>query len=94
MNDSIRNEALLDAILDVAIEEAYQKEMNELPSIEELNRIYKPSPVLDKRIKKLINQKNIKLKMKHFTKNFVKVAAYVCIMFTLSLSILISVSAN
>ena len=63
MNDSTTSEALFDAILEVAIEKAFEKEMSELPSSEELNKIYKPSMELDKRIKKLINQKNRKLKI-------------------------------
>jgi len=37
MNDSTTSEALFDAILEVAIEKAFEKEMSELPSSEELN---------------------------------------------------------
>ena len=94
MNNCTKSEALFDAILEVAVGEAFQKEMNELPSNEELNKIYKPSPELDKRIKRLIIQRNRKLKMKRLARNFGKIAAAICIMFALSFSILLNIEAT
>jgi len=94
MNDSTTSEALFDAILEVAIEKAFEKEMSELPSSEELNKIYKPSMELDKRIKKLINQKNRKLKMKQLARNLGKIAACTCIIFAVFFSILLSIDAT
>ncbi|MGI6576551.1 MAG: hypothetical protein ACOX1Q_00595 [Eubacteriales bacterium] len=54
MQDKIHNEKIFDALLKVAVDEALKREMESLPSVEELDKIYKPSAAMDKRIKDLI----------------------------------------
>lgn len=47
---------LFDEILKIALEKAFEQEMEEMPSCEELNVKYKLSPALDKRIRKIISE--------------------------------------
>lgn len=83
MTDRDQNEKLFDALLDVAVSQAFQEEMKQLPSNEELNVAYKPSPELDTRIKKHIDKSRRKAKRKHFAKSSGKAVAYIAIVFTL-----------
>ncbi len=48
------NDALFDAVLTAAAEEALRQKMDEMPSCEKLNKQYKPSLGLDKNIRKMI----------------------------------------
>ncbi len=63
-----KNYTLLDALMPLAATEAFNKEMSNLPSNEELNRIYKPSAELDKRIKRIIRQYRFTKTMKQVNK--------------------------
>ena len=47
---------LFAAVLKVAAEEAWQEEMDSLPSLDELNEMYPPSESLDKRVFGTINK--------------------------------------
>lgn len=49
-----RNEELFDALIKVPISNALKNEMDALPSNEELNKYFKSSKELNKRIEKLI----------------------------------------
>ncbi|AGL02459.1 DUF4367 domain-containing protein [Desulfoscipio gibsoniae] len=89
-----RSEMLFDALLKVAVTETFQKELDALPSNEELNETYKPSPELDRRIKKLIYQSQRKSKIRHFAKRFAKVAVCIAIVFTFLNAVLLSVEAT
>lgn len=94
MNKAEKNEVLLDSLLKISLTEAFEKEIAELPSIEELNKKYKSSNELDKRINALIKKSNKKSKLKRISKRFGKVAACICIVLTVSSVVLFSVSAT
>lgn len=70
MNKAEKNEVLLDSLLKISLTEAFEKEIAELPSIEELNKKYKSSNELDKRINALIKKSNKKSKLKRISKRF------------------------
>jgi len=94
MTDKEKNEVLLDTLIKVSISEAFEKEMAALPSIEELDEEYKPSSELDKRINVIIGKSYRKAKMRGLAKILGKVAACICIVFTISSVVLLSVSAT
>lgn len=94
MTDQNRNEMLFDALLEVAVSEAFKKEMDAFPSEKELNKAYNPSPELDKRIRKLIDQNYRRLIIRRLVKSAGKVAACIAIIFTVLSVILLSVGAS
>jgi len=51
-----RNEVIFNSLIDAAAEEALLQEMNELPSCEELDKIYSPTPEMDGKMRKLIKR--------------------------------------
>lgn len=89
-----QNEKLFDALLDVAVSQSFQKEMNQLPSNEELNATCKTSPELDRRVNELIDQSRRKAKIKHFRRHSSKIAACIAVMFTLLATVTLSVEAT
>lgn len=93
MTGKEKNEALFNALLRVSVNEAFQKEMDALPSDMEL-AAYAPSQELDGRIKKLIDNNNKTLKMRLFVKRLGRAAACIAVLFTLSSILLLSVKAT
>jgi hypothetical protein len=93
MADKTDGDILFDAILKTAISEAYGKELHELSSIEGLSE-YKPSPELEQRIEKLITKKRRETFTKHFFKTAGKIAACICIIFTVASAVLMSIEAT
>ena len=89
-----QNEKLFDALLEAAVSQAFQEEMEQLPSNEELNAECKPSPELDLRIKELIDQNRRKAKRKHFRRRSRKIAAGIAVVFTLLATVTLSVEAT
>lgn len=94
MTEEEQNEVLFNALLKVAVSEAMKNEIDTLPSNEELNKEYIPSPKLDKQIKKIINQNRIKSKIKLYSKRTRNIAAVIIIIFVLSSITLLSVEAT
>jgi hypothetical protein len=81
-------------MLRIAAGEAFEKEMSELPSEEELNKEYKPSPELDRRIDDILKDSLRKSKRHGRVKKFRRAAACVCVFFAVSAAVLMSVSAT
>ena len=94
MIDKDKNEKLFDALLAVAVFQAFRQEMEQLPSNKELNRAYKPSPELEIQIKKHIKRSRIKAKRKHFAKSLGRAVTYIAIIFTLLTTAALSVEAT
>lgn len=94
MTDDRKNEILFDTLIKLSITEAFEKEMSFLPSIEDLNQEYKLSPEFDKKINSIISKGYRKSKIKAFSKKFGKVAAFICILLTMSSAVLLSVKAT
>jgi len=90
----IRNEKLLDAMIDAAAEEALFQEMNKLPTCEELDMLYKPTPVMDRRITVLITRNRKIRKLKKTMSLIGKIAAGLAILFIVSGVILFNVEAS
>lgn len=89
-----KNEEMFDALIKSAINDEFHKEIEALPTNEELNKLYTPSPELDMRIKKLIDKSYRKSKMQSFSKTILKVIACIAICFTLLSAGLLSVEAT
>ncbi len=94
MNKKEQNEVLFDAMLKVAVNESIKRELSTLPSNNELNIRYKPSPELDRHITKIINQNKMKTIISRNARTMRKVTACIIIMFVLSSLTLISVEAT
>ena len=92
--DADWNERLFEAMLGVAVEEAVLKEMGSLPSREELDSMYPPSDTFNRKIKRIIRKKEKTYRHKLATKAFLKAAACLGILFTISIVVLISVEAS
>jgi hypothetical protein len=89
-----KNEELFDTLLKMSISDALKKEMNTLPSNDELNGNFKSSIKLNERIKKLTFHRKIKSKIIYFVKSVSKIAACVIIIMALSSIALFSVEAT
>ncbi|MCR6545521.1 DUF4367 domain-containing protein [Dehalobacterium formicoaceticum] len=88
------DDKLFDAMLKIAVEKAFEQEMDELPSCEEMNAQYKPSPNLDKRIRKLISRHRFNKKVSSWKKTAMRVAASAAIVIVVSGTILLSAEAT
>jgi len=51
-----RNEIIFNTLIDAAAEEALRQEMDEMPSCDDLDKIYSPTPEMDKKIRRLIKK--------------------------------------
>jgi len=89
-----RNEKILDVLIETAADDALFQEMSELPSCEELDKIYKPSPEMDKRIKRLITRTENTRKIKKAVSFTGKIAASALSLFVVIITILFSVEAS
>lgn len=94
MNKKEQNEDLFDALLKVAVNEALQRELITLPSNEELNIRYKPSPELDRHITKIINQYKMKTIISRNARRILKITACIIVILILSSFTLMSVEAT
>lgn len=88
------DDKLFDAMLKVAAEEALKQEMDEMPSCEEMNTQYRPSPDLEKKIRKQISQHRLNEKVSLWKKSAVKVAVSAAVFIVISSTILLSVEAT
>ncbi len=84
---------LFDALLKVAVREAYENELDALTDETNVSGCI-PSPVLDKRIEGHIKSSHRKIKAKRFAKVFSKAAACLCALLAVSSIILMSVEAT
>lgn len=87
MTEKEKNEIIFDAMLKIAVMEAFEQEMSELGS-EGAEVTDRPSPELDRRVKRLIDKSYMKSKMQRYLKLTGKIAVCICIAFSLiSLSV-------
>ena len=89
-----RSNKLFDAILKVAAEEAMKEEMDLMPNLDDLNKSYRPSASLNKKVYSIIKNERRAAKRKLTLRGFVKVAAVIGIFFTISTTILLGVEAS
>lgn len=94
MQKNVYNDKLFDAVLKIAAEEALEQEMEEMPSCEELNEQYKPSPSLEKNIRKKLSRHKFKEKAMLYRKTAVKVAACITVVLVSSSILLLSADAT
>ena len=92
--DINRNKRLFESMIAVAAEEAMIKRLNDLPSREELDKMYPPSPELNNRIAKIIAKDDRQRMRKKFFNGFMKVAASFGIIFMVGAVTLMSVEAS
>jgi hypothetical protein len=93
MTDRQKNEILLDALLKLAVAEAYGAEIDSLPDEEALAG-HTPSPELDRRIGNLVRKYGRRAAAKRAFKTIGKAAACLCILLTVSAVVLLSVRAT
>ena len=89
-----KNEKLFNAMVESAAEEAFKLKMDELPSCEELDLLYKPTPEMDLRLRRIINKYNKIEKAKNALFFTGKIAAGFTILLIISGTVLLSVNAS
>lgn len=89
-----RNEKLFDAVVKVAVEEAFAQEMESFPNEGELNKMYPRSTAMDKRVKGIINKAAKNNRKKNQAPLFVRVAASIVVLITVVGITLFSVEAS
>jgi len=89
-----RNEKIFEAMLKTAFEEVVEEEMKALPSLEELEKTCPRSPELDKRMYKLITEKERVAKRERIYKVIIRSAAVLCILFAVATLAIFSVEAS
>jgi hypothetical protein len=88
------DEKLFTAVFKVAAEEAWQEEMDSLPSLDELNEMYPASEALDKRVYGTINKAARRGKIKKAMRTTSKLVAVFCVFIVLAGGLLLSVEAS
>jgi len=88
------DEKLLNAIMKIAAEEAWQEEIDTLPSLEELNEMYPSSEALDKKVYGIINKAARYGKVKKILRRTAKFVAAFCMVVVLVGGVLMSVEAS
>jgi len=91
---SNRTDEVFEALLKVAAKEVIERKVAALPSCEELNRLYKPSPAFEKRVHKIINKHVSAKRIRRLAKTFWRVAAVFCVFITVSTAVLMSAEAS
>ena len=95
VNPSLQiDDEIFDALFKVAAKDAMKREMDSLPSLEELNEMYPPSEALDKRVYAVINRDIRTAKRKKAMHVFLRVAAVLCAFIVVSLGALMTVEAS
>lgn len=94
MNSKNRNEILFDALVEASAADALSRELEAMPSNEELNAQYAASPGLDRRIHRQIEQAYRKTKRRKARRSALRVAAGIAIVFTVMSVVLLSVQAT
>jgi hypothetical protein len=92
--DITRDEALFNAVLNVAFKDAMEREMQEMPSLEALNDMYPVSHALDRRVHQTINRSMRARKTKQAVRIVSKVAAVLCLFVIVGGGVLVSVEAS
>jgi hypothetical protein len=93
VNKDIKGE-IFDSLLKVAAKDAMHRELNDMPTLEELNELYPPSEELNKRVYAAINKETRKKKTKQAFRWIGKVAAIFCAVLVVSVGALMSVEAS
>ena len=89
-----KNEKMFNAMIESAAEDALKLKMDELPSCEELDQLYKPTQEMDLRINRIINKY---YRVESAKKAFIftgKIAAGLIILLIISGTVLLSVEAS
>ncbi|ATW26329.1 sigma-70 family RNA polymerase sigma factor [Candidatus Formimonas warabiya] len=94
MNKEQQQEKLFDAMLAIALEEDFEKRMEQLPSEEELAKIHPVSLELTARMEKTIKNYRHKTRIRQMTRFGGKIAAVVAILLVGSFGVLMSVEAS
>jgi len=89
-----RGEQIFDALLKTAAEEALRREMDDMPSCEELDKLYAPSAEMDKKINNMIGRRTAARQIKKAAITFGKAAAVLCVVLVVSAAALMSVEAS
>lgn len=94
MNDTTKDEILLDGLMESATAYVFVDEMDALPSIEDLDQQYAPTPDLEKKIKNILDRSLKQSRIKKSTRRIIKIAACAAIMLTALSIVLVSVEAT
>jgi len=89
-----RNEQLFDAILKVATDEALQKEMDALPSKEELDKMFPRTESFDRKMRGVIKKEFKVARRTKTIHRFTRIAAIFCLIAFAGMGALMSVSAS
>ena len=92
--DREQSDQLFEALLNVAAKELMSDEVNKLPNLEELNKVYLPSKSLDKKIRSIIDKEYRTYKRKRIMRKCGMIAACFGAVITASTILLMSVEAT
>ena len=92
--DAEMNEKLFDALLKVAFEEEIDREMEAMPSSEELNKMYPRSAATNKKFNNIINPPVKESTIRRVSRIAARVAASFAVFFTVGAIVLMSVEAS
>ena len=88
------NEKIFDALIDVAANQAFQEEMQLLPSCEEMNEMYTPSAELNNKIHKMIKRRQSNIRFKRAMRAATRIAASLGIVLVVFTAVIFSVEAS
>lgn len=97
MNNSISpeiNEEIFESLLKIAAKDAMRREMDALPSLEELNKLYTPPESVNKKFYTAIDKKVRAAKVRKFIHSFAKAAAVFFVVVIVGFGALMSVEAS
>ena len=94
MNEKNKDTVLFDALLKTAAADAFEKEMQSLPTCDELDDRCRLSDETDQKIRTMLHKSISKTKLQRFGKYFMQLAAVFAIAFTILLVTLFSVEAS
>ena len=83
-----KDDALFEALLKSAAFEAIEKEIEELPSCEEMNRAHKPSVELNAKIALMLQESLTKSQRRRKRSNFLRLVAGLMIVFVMSMGVM------
>jgi len=89
-----RNDRILDRLIETAADDAAFQTMNEMPNCEDLDKIYKPTPEMDKRMRGIISRIENEKRFRRFLILTGKIAAAFLVLLIITSTILFSVEAS
>ena len=86
-----RNEKILSSLIEAAAEDALLQKMNDMPSCEDLDKIFEPSSKMDNKVQRLIKRAKKIEKAKKVLILTGKISSNFLVLFIITMTVLLSV---